>query len=90
MKNTNDGFQIAEEDLKIRGPGEVLGKKQSGSPSFYVADLSFDSDLLEDTKHIVENILRENPKLANDDGLKLKNLLYLQERDSAILTLLAG
>ena len=90
MKNTNDGFQIAEEDLKIRGPGEVLGKKQSGSPSFYVADLSFDSDLLEDTKHIVENILKENPKLANDDGLKLKNLLYLQERDSAILTLLAG
>ena len=90
MKNTNDGFQIAEEDLKIRGPGEVLGKKQSGSPSFYVADLSFDSDLLEDTKHIVENILKKNPKLANDDGLKLKNLLYLQERDSAILTLLAG
>ena len=90
MKNTNDGFQIAEEDLKIRGPGEVLGKKQSGSPSFYVADLSFDSDLLEDTKHIVENILKENPKLVNDDGLKLKNLLYLQERDSAILTLLAG
>ena len=90
MKNTNDGFQIAEEDLKIRGPGEVLGKKQSGSPSFYVADLSFDSDLLEDTKHIVENILKENPKLENDDGLKLKNLLYLQERDSAILTLLAG
>ena len=90
MKNTNDGFKIAEEDLKIRGPGEVLGKKQSGSPSFYVADLSFDSDLLEDTKHIVENILKENPKLENDDGLKLKNLLYLQERDSAILTLLAG
>ncbi len=90
MKNTNDGFQIAEEDLKIRGPGEVLGKKQSGSPSFYVADLSFDSDLLEDTKHIVENILKENPKLNNDDGLKLKNLLYLQERDAAILTLLAG
>ena len=90
MKNTNDGFQIAEEDLKIRGPGEVLGKKQSGSPSFYLADLSFDSDLLEDTKQIVENILKENPKLNNDDGLKLKNLLYLQERDSAILTLLAG
>ena len=35
MKQTNDGFKIAEEDLKIRGPGEILGKKQSGSPSFY-------------------------------------------------------
>ncbi len=90
MKNTNDGFIIAEEDLKIRGPGEILGKKQSGSPSFYVADLSFDNDLLEDTKIIVEKILAENPKLENNQGNNLRTLLYLQERDSAILTLNAG
>ena len=65
MKQTNDGFKIAEEDLKIRGPGEILGKKQSGSPSFYVADLSFDYDLLEDAKIMVEDILSKNPKLEN-------------------------
>ena len=90
MKKTNDGFLIAEEDLKIRGPGEILGKKQSGAPSFYVADLTFDSDLLEDSKNMVEKILNENPKLKNNQGINLKNLLYLQERDAAILTLAAG
>ena len=90
MKQTNDGFKIAEEDLKIRGPGEILGKKQSGSPSFYVADLSFDFDLLEDAKIMVEDILSKNPKLENIEGENLRNLLYLQERDAAILTLTAG
>ena len=90
MKQTNDGFKIAEEDLKIRGPGEILGKKQSGSPSFYVADLSFDYDLLEDAKIMVEDILSKNPKLENVEGENLRNLLYLQERDAAILTLTAG
>ncbi len=90
MKQTNDGFKIAEEDLKIRGPGEILGKKQSGSPSFYVADLSFDYDLLEDAKLMVEDILSKNPKLENIEGENLRNLLYLQERDAAILTLTAG
>ncbi len=90
MKQTNDGFKIAEEDLKIRGPGEILGKKQSGSPSFYVADLSFDYDLLEDAKIMVEDILSQNPKLENIEGENLRNLLYLQERDAAILTLTAG
>ena len=52
MIETNDGFLIAEEDLKIRGAGEILGKKQSGLPSFKIAELSFDSDLLEDAKRI--------------------------------------
>ena len=90
MKQTNDGIKIAEEDLKIRGPGEILGKKQSGSPSFYVADLSFDYDLLEDAKIMLEDILSKNPKLENIEGENLRNLLYLQERDAAILTLTAG
>ena len=90
MKKTNDGFIIAEEDLKIRGPGEILGKKQSGSPSFYIADLTFDYDLLEDAKIMVDKILKENPKLEHDQGANLKTLLYLQERDAAILTLTAG
>ena len=70
--------------------GEILGKKQSGSPSVYVADLSFDYDLLEDAKIMVEDILSKNPKLENIEGENLRNLLYLQERDAAILTLTAG
>ena len=90
MIETNDGFSIAEEDLKIRGAGEILGKKQSGLPSFKIAELSFDSDLLEDIRENVEKISKNNPKLENDEGEKLRNLLYLYERDAAIKTLLAG
>ena len=90
MKETNDGFKIAEEDLKIRGAGEVLGRKQSGLPSFKLADLSFDSDLLEDARKNVLKIIETNPRLENKEGENLKNLLYLFERDVAIKTLMAG
>ena len=90
MIETNDGFTIAEEDLKIRGAGEILGKKQSGLPSFKIAELSFDSDLLEDVREYVEKISKNNLKLENKEGEKLRSLLYLYERDAAIKTLLAG
>ena len=90
MKATNDGFEIAEEDLNIRGSGEVLGRKQSGLPSFKIADLSFDSDLLEDSRIIVDKIIENDPGLKNKNGENLKNLLYLFERDVAIKTLMAG
>ena len=90
MKETNDGFQIAEEDLDIRGAGEVLGRKQSGLPSFKLADLSYDSDLLEDVRKCVLEIIEKNPKLENDHGNNLRELLYLFERDIALKTLAAG
>ena len=90
MKETNDGFEIAEEDLNIRGAGEVLGRKQSGIPSFKLADLSSDSDLLEDARHNVLEILNKNPNLLNEEGKSLKELLYLFERDVALKTLMAG
>ena len=90
MKETNNGFEIADEDLNIRGAGEVLGKKQSGLPSFKIADLSFDSDLLEDARKSVLEIIENNPMLENENGKNLKNLLYLFERDIAIKTLMAG
>ena len=90
MKETNNGFDIAEEDLNIRGSGEVLGRKQSGLPSFKLADLSFDSDLLEDARIIVDQIIEKDPDLKSKNGENLKNLLYLFERDIAIKTLIAG
>ncbi len=90
MKKTNNGFEIAEEDLKIRGPGEILGKKQSGIPTFNIADLSFDNDLLEDARNFTNNIITEDPKLEKNNGKKIKNLLYIHERDAAIKTLIAG
>ena len=88
MTETNDGFIIAEEDLKIRGPGEILGKRQSGLPSFNVADLSYDVDLLEEAKLNAEKIINDDPKLENNKNLK--DLLYIHERDTAIRTLNAG
>ena len=90
IKETNDGFQIAEQDLKIRGPGELLGRKQSGLPTFLIADLSFDADLLDEVRRLVELITLTDPKLKTDNGKKLRNLLYLFEKDIAIKTLLAG
>jgi len=88
MTKTNDGFLIAEEDLKIRGPGEILGKRQSGLPSFNVADLSYDGDLLEEAKLNAEMIINSDPKLENNKNLR--DLLYIHERDTAIRTLNAG
>jgi ATP-dependent DNA helicase RecG len=88
MTETNDGFLIAEEDLKIRGPGEILGKRQSGLPSFNIADLSYDGDLLEEAKLNAEKIINDDPKLENNKNLK--DLLYIHERDTAIRTLNAG
>ena len=88
MTETNDGFLIAEEDLKIRGPGEILGKRQSGLPSFNVADLSYDGDLLEEAKLNAEKIINNDQKLENNKNLR--DLLYIHERDTAIRTLNAG
>ncbi len=88
MTETNDGFLIAEEDLKIRGPGEILGKRQSGLPSFNVADLSYDGDLLEEAKLKAEKIINTDPKLEINKNLR--DLLYIHERDTAIRTLNAG
>ena len=73
MIETNDGFIIAEEDLKIRGSGEILGKKQSGIPSFKIAELSFDSDLLEHAREYVGKISKNNPKFRKKFPQNLKN-----------------
>ena len=85
-----DVVSSAEEDLKIRGPGEVLGKRQSGLPEFNVADLTYDSDILEDAKLFAEEIIHNDPKLKDKNNKNLKDLLYIHERDAAIKTLLAG
>ena len=58
MRNSNDGFFIAEEDLRIRGPGELLGSKQSGTIQFKIADLTRDGDLLPRVKAKSEHLLR--------------------------------
>jgi ATP-dependent DNA helicase RecG len=65
MKQSNDGFFIAEKDLEIRGPGQVLGTQQTGLMSFRVADLARDAHLLEDVRKVSEQILVSYPELVD-------------------------
>lgn len=72
MEETNDGFKIAEVDLKLRGPGDLIGKKQSGLPDFKFADLINDIDLIEKTKNIVLDLLKNDVFLEKNKKIKLK------------------
>ena len=64
MKNTNDGFKIAEEDMKLRGIGELLGNRQSGDTGFVMADLKEDQRILKFASMAVEQLLTYNPSLS--------------------------
>jgi ATP-dependent DNA helicase RecG len=90
MRETEDGFRIAEEDLKLRGAGEMLGTRQSGLPLFRMADLSTDGDLLATARDDAQLILNKDPKLERERGEALRILLHLFERDEAVRLLSAG
>ena len=90
MRDTEDGFLIAEKDLELRGAGEVLGTRQSGLPAFRVASIEEHSDLME-TAHAEAKLLAEkDPSLTGRRGESLKILLYLFAQDAAIQTLRSG
>jgi ATP-dependent DNA helicase RecG len=65
LRETNDGFRIAEKDLQLRGPGELLGTRQTGLAAFRVADLARDADLLPQVRAIAERLLSDAPTLAD-------------------------
>ena len=90
MRETEDGFRIAEEDLKLRGEGELLGTRQSGTPGFQVARLEFHADLLEAARDDARLILSRDPELQSERGEALRLLLYLFGRDEAVRLLRAG
>jgi ATP-dependent DNA helicase RecG len=90
MRETEDGFRIAEEDLKLRGEGDVLGTRQSGMPGFKVARMEFHSRLLGPARDDARLILERDPKLAGERGEALRHLLYLFEKDEAVRLLQAG
>ncbi len=75
MMETTDGFRIAEEDLKIRGPGEVLGVKQTGFLKFRVADMGRDANLLVSAREDVFTIISSDPALLNPDHLVVREVL---------------
>jgi len=90
MKETNDGFKIAEEDLDIRGSGEILGSKQSGIPNFKLSNLDIHKHLLEMAREEALNIINEDPLLKSDRGKALKILLHLFKNEVAIDYLKSG
>jgi ATP-dependent DNA helicase RecG len=90
MRETDDGFVIAEEDLRLRGAGELLGVRQSGLPEFRMAELPTHSDLLLAARDDAKIILERDPELKSQRGEALRVLLYLFERDEAVRYLRSG
>ena len=90
LRDTDDGFRIAEEDLRLRGAGDLLGTRQSGLPEFRLADLEHHGELLAIARDDVKLIIERDPSLESERGEALRILLYLFERDAAVRLARAG
>jgi ATP-dependent DNA helicase RecG len=90
LRDTEDGFIIAEEDLKLRGYGEILGTKQSGIEEFHFANLSSHGDLLSMANDDARLLVETDLELKTPRGQAIRTLLYLFERDRAIAYLRSG
>jgi len=90
MRESEDGFRIAEEDLRLRGGGELLGTRQSGLPGFRLARLDIHADLMEVARDDAKLMLARDPDLTGERGEALKVLLYLFEREDGVRLLRAG
>ena len=90
LRETDDGFRIAEEDLKLRGEGDVLGTRQSGMPGFRLARIEVHGKLLKAARDDAALVLNRDPRLTTPRGAALRHLLYLFARDEAIRLLGAG
>lgn len=76
MRKSNDGFEIAQKDLELRGPGDFFGVRQSGMPEFKLANLLTDTKILESTQEAVKTLIEEDRTLSLPQNSKIKNALY--------------
>ena len=90
LRESEDGFRIAEEDLRLRGAGEVLGTRQSGLPALRLADLAQHAELVAVAHDDARLVLERDPGLSSARGAALRLLLYLFRRDEAMQYLRAG
>ena len=90
MRDTEDGFIISEEDMRLRGAGDILGTRQSGLPDYMLADLSAHGDLIAMARNEAQLIIQKDPRLTSDRGAALKNLLYLFNLKEALENLRSG
>lgn len=81
MESTTDGFKIAEEDLQIRGPGEFLGRRQSGLPGFKMANLVRDLPILMESRKAAIDLLSKDPKLTKEEHYLVKRRLEIQAQN---------
>ncbi|MGY6633529.1 MAG: ATP-dependent DNA helicase RecG [Alkalilacustris sp.] len=90
LRDSDDGFRIAEEDLALRGAGDLLGTAQSGLPRFRVADLERQAGLMALAQSDARRLLAEDPALEGPRGLAARTLLWLMEQDKAIRLITVG
>ena len=84
LRETEDGFRIAEEDLAMRGAGDLIGTAQSGLPRFRIADLERQAGLMAIAQTDARRILADDPGLTGPRGQAVRVLLWLMEQDRAI------
>jgi ATP-dependent DNA helicase RecG len=83
MTRTNDGFEIAEADLKMRGPGDIEGTQQSGLPfNLKIADLAHDSQMLQFARNVANDILDHDPLLQHPEHLILTKQLQKKQKEA--------
>ena len=90
LRETEDGFQIAEADLNMRGAGDLIGTAQSGLPRFRVADIEGQADLMAVAQSDARKLLADDPNLESDRGRAARMLLWLTEQDQAIRLITVG
>ena len=90
LRETEDGFRISEEDLAMRGAGDVIGTAQSGLPRFRIADLERQAALMQIAQTDARKLLVDDPKLESERGKAARTLLWLMEQDKAILLISVG
>lgn len=90
LRETEDGFRISEEDLIMRGAGDVIGTAQSGIPRFRIADLERQTNLLQIAQKDARKLLNDDPKLDSDRGRATRTALWLMEQDKAIRLISVG
>ncbi|MBU2866298.1 ATP-dependent DNA helicase RecG [Pacificibacter marinus] len=90
LRETEDGFRIAEEDLTMRGAGDVLGTAQSGVPKFRIADIETQSALMALAQNDARKLLHDDPELKSERGQAVRVLLWLMEKDRAIRLMSVG
>ena len=84
MVSTNDGFEIAEVDLKLRGPGDLMGTQQSGLLNLKIADIVKDNQILKTARYYAIQFLKDDPKIAKQENLPIRQTYIKLTKDKAI------